>query len=359
MKFLKAILINVVVLLILIIIIEIFWGSWFFKKNSLKNLNVPFDTEKSFELNGLYKSEKTSVKYSRDNYGLRGNSIYNTPEKIDILTIGGSTTDQGFIDDSETWQMVIERELKKDGYPLNIANAGIDGQSTFGHIKNFELWFPNIPDLHPKYVLFYIGINDLYYDSHNQFDVLEKENSIITYIKNNSALINLIRKIKGVINSKKQGLGHVKIDLEKYSYVTNPVLGKENTPQDFTDKLPLYEKRIIRLIEECKKINATPVFVSQPSILYKFDSNGSILGLNAEEPFHGIYINGVDFYYFIEDMNECLKKICAENNLLYIDLTNKNIFTFDDYYDFYHTTPSGCDKIGTEVAKELIKLLIK
>ena len=42
-----------------------------------------------------------------------------------------------------------------NGKDVYVVNAGVDGQSTVGHIKNFDWWFPNIPDLKVKYFLFY------------------------------------------------------------------------------------------------------------------------------------------------------------------------------------------------------------
>ena len=50
--------------------------------------------------------------------------------------------------------------LKERGYKFNIVNAGIEGQSTYGHIYNFKHWFPRLKDFSPKLYIFYIGIND-------------------------------------------------------------------------------------------------------------------------------------------------------------------------------------------------------
>ena len=50
--------------------------------------------------------------------------------------------------------------LKKRGYNFQIINAGIEGQSTFGHIYNFKHWFPKLKNFSPKLYIFYIGLND-------------------------------------------------------------------------------------------------------------------------------------------------------------------------------------------------------
>jgi hypothetical protein len=54
---------------------------------------------------------------------------------------------------------VLQTCLAQNGAGLTVANAGVDGQSTVGHIMNFKWWFPNIPRLAPDYILFYLGLN--------------------------------------------------------------------------------------------------------------------------------------------------------------------------------------------------------
>jgi hypothetical protein len=97
--------------------------------------------------------------YTRDAWGLRGSA--ETLKEIDIVTVGGSTTDQRYLDDGTTWQSVAERELRAAGRPLVLTNAGVDGQSSVGHAFNFRYWFPLLHGLQPRIVLFYVGINDV------------------------------------------------------------------------------------------------------------------------------------------------------------------------------------------------------
>ena len=42
--------------------------------------------------------------------------------------------------------MTIQVGPSTEGRGL-FANAGVDGQTTYGHIKSFESWFSAIPDL--------------------------------------------------------------------------------------------------------------------------------------------------------------------------------------------------------------------
>ena len=174
MKRLKRILtiltINCLLLGAGLVILELVFGGWF-NPGNLNRLNLIKDDVRLYEVTHLYNAPRPVIQYSRDKYGLRG--AYGRPDNIDILTVGGSTTDQRFIPDGETWQDVLQDRFAQTGVTVVIANAGVQGQSTYGHIKNFKWWFPLIPDLTPDYILFYVGLND-FYNSIFKFFSLDK-----------------------------------------------------------------------------------------------------------------------------------------------------------------------------------------
>jgi hypothetical protein len=71
------------------------------------------------------------------------------------VTVGGSTTDQRYVGDGDTWQDVLRA---RSG--LAVANAGIDGMSSYGHIVAITEWLHRLPDFSPRFYLHYIGVND-------------------------------------------------------------------------------------------------------------------------------------------------------------------------------------------------------
>ena len=158
-KFIFQILIfNIALLIFGLFLLHLLFGDWLYN-NPWFNKSVVI-SNKSFvtKVNNLYQSDSDYIKYSRDQYGLRGK--YDSIDNINIITIGGSTTDQRYITDSLTFQRVLQKEFLNSGRNISIANAGIDGQSTIGHLNNFYWWFPYINGLRADYFLFFIGIND-------------------------------------------------------------------------------------------------------------------------------------------------------------------------------------------------------
>lgn len=350
-KTLKVVSINILILIIALLLIELILGGWLRKDNQIKGLNIIRNQSLNYDCD-LYSDSSIIIQYSRDKFGLRGSSSFNQPDKMDILTIGGSTTDQRYINDGNTWQDIIEKRFKNDGKNMVISNAGVDGQSTFGHIKSFQIWFPKIPTLKPRYIIFYIGINDFYRIADNSsYDILE-ESKFKENIINNSILVSFYRTIRNWQKSNLHGVGHQKISFSEYTYNNHGVASREL--YDFYDKnIIAFKKRISLLVEFSKTFGAEPIFVTQPSMKYKLDSIGNIRGVSDTSYIEKMPFNGADYYHLLNKLNNAMYNLCKDNNYTYIDLTNAPIWEEKDFYDFFHNTPSGAKKIGDFIYEKI------
>ena len=76
---------------------------------------------------------------------------------IKILMVGGSTTDERYKPERFTIVGNLNKKFLKNGSSRKIINAGIEGQSTRGHIYNFNFWFKKIENFKPKYIIFMLG----------------------------------------------------------------------------------------------------------------------------------------------------------------------------------------------------------
>lgn len=139
MRYAKIIGINLLILVALLAIVELIFGGWIIERNVLANYNIVFSKTYHFDVSKIYP-EGGNVTYTRDQYGLGVGEI-RSAGFAEILTVGGSTTDQRYLSDGLTWQDAMYAELSKSGLQLTIANAGIDGQSTFGHLKSSKSGF--------------------------------------------------------------------------------------------------------------------------------------------------------------------------------------------------------------------------
>ena len=133
----KILIVNFLVFLISITIIEIFFGYWF----SAENFG-PYMREHRLKKNSVYLNYNNQTYhfiYKRNYHGFRGENL--DPSKIQAVIIGGSTADERYKPEEFTITENLNTLLQEKDYNFKIINAGIEGQSTVGHIYNFEHWF--------------------------------------------------------------------------------------------------------------------------------------------------------------------------------------------------------------------------
>jgi len=187
---------NIVLCGLALAAVELLQGNWF-RRAGLYDLGIPVN--KTWYYHTRYRADGPveTIKYSRDWHGLRGQ--YPIPSSIAFLAVGGSTTDDGFITDGQTWCDILQKTFQQNGRKVYVANAGVCGHSTVGHIRSFEQWFPRIEGLAPDYVLFYVGINDVMVDHAAYDNLLHYSNtgSIVRHFQERSALWRLYRIAKG------------------------------------------------------------------------------------------------------------------------------------------------------------------
>jgi len=233
----KLIMVSSVILLLGLVGLELSFGNWF-QPNRMNRLKIPHDYEGIRGVSHLYASDNATVIYRRDSFGLRGG--YSDPQNIDILTLGGSAADQRYITEGKTWQDILSKELLKRGKSVSVVNAAVDGQTTFGHIKNFHWWFPLIPDLKATYVLLYVGINDIHsVTKGTHFHLLVEDSSSLrtrveTIVRENSALYLLARTLKGMYLTSVNDLGHRRKDFTRWEWTRTPNLKIAIVPFNFT-----------------------------------------------------------------------------------------------------------------------------
>ena len=355
---LKWALIQALILIVGVLILELSFGSWFRSNNGLGSLPLLRDFHYSFDASKLYQSENP-IRYQRDHFGLRGD--YKNYAEIDILTLGGSTTDQRYISLESTFQETMERELKSKGLNVSTANAGMDGHSTVGHILAMENWIPNIPDLNPKFILVYAGLNDVNVgdDSRARFDnILKPEftpkafsRKIINTIRGNSAIYQAYTRIRGMFNANRiLPIGSHKrrqrVAGEKWEVTAEPSIALDSSWQLRLDN---YEKRVIKLIQDIKNLGAKPIFVTQLTATNRYEK-GVRMQLHFPNS-QGDNLGSDMLWHF----NKIALKACEKQGGICLDLARKLTLSDLDFYDLVHTTPSGSIKIGKWIANNLAK----
>ena len=342
-KIIKILFINCIIFFSLISIFEIFFGYWF-KENNFGFI-MRFERQKQNYYETIHDEKKYKFYYKRNFYGFRGEDA--DPKNIKIVFLGGSTGNQRVTPENLTIVGLLNEKLNEDGYNFKIYNGSTDGKSTKGYANDFKYWFPKIPNFNPKIVIFYTGINDSNLLHDEKFDLPWRESKyekFTDYIKNNSKIVELIKKIKFkyfVRLRKEYGLGAAGVNLYKnFNYINydqakkkydNKILN-ELESNDIKKLLSQFEKRLNILDFYITNYHIIPIFITQ--IGYDGLSN------------YNLYL-----------INEKLKEFCKEKNYNIIKLDEKIIsLEKKTFFDPIHTLVKGNKIIANEIYLDLLNI---
>ena len=327
MRFIKLISINFIIFFILVLIIEIIFGYWF------KENNFGFYMRKERRINWITKSNFNdkyySFAYKRNFWGFRGDEF--NPKDVKIIFQGGSTGNQRMHPEELTIVGQLNKLLKDDEINVKIYNSSTDGKSVQGYINDFNYWFPKIPNLKPKYIIFFIGINDTFISTEKHWDYKVSYDSIDKvkdYIKNNSIFVDKYKTFQNKFfprnilayepSSNKLYEGFFYTDF-------NTAKSKDFTQnQELRVKIKQFKKRLNDLNDIIIDKNITPVFITQ------------------------VMFNGLENKHLYSVNNE-LKNFAQSNGYFLIALDELLKMGKGDYYDPIHTTPQGSKKIANTI----------
>jgi len=327
-------------LLVLAVAAELTFGTWF-SKDPLDRLGLSRNAKFAVEAGPLYAGG-TAFIYGRDRWGFRGDVP--DPARISILTVGGSTTSQPYLPDDKTWQAAMERQLRAEGREVTVGNAGLDGASTQGHLRAMTDWFPHVPGLKPRFVLFYVGVHDV--EPGGAWAGL-KQLGGVQWIRQHSGLARLWHEFAGGA-ARKVRLGHQPMDYAKAEWTDKPL-----QPDWKPDKAALaaYVDRLKKLAELTHAMGAVPILVTQPRGDYRA-TGGKVLGV-----VEGGGLNGLDHYKRLAAYNQATRALCDDQGLLCLDAARELAFEPGDFYDYLHNSPQGAEKLGHWLAAKLAGLV--
>ena len=339
-----------------LLFLELIFGNWFKTNEWLKanNLNIIRNREIVYNTEKITGVKDSTIKYSRNEFGLRDNC--KSISDIKIITIGGSTTDQRYIDDSKTFQTLLQKKILKEFNKIYcISNAGIDGHSSFGHLYSFKYWFNLIPNLRPDYFLLYIGINDASLRLKPRIGIEHPEkkkiDSLIYKFKENSAFYSLLRKLKDYWSQNTNGIfamhSYEVPSLENYNS-NKKTISLENL---IKENSMYFSERLKKIIYEIKTYGSKPICVSQPHLFVEL-KNGKKFGFDKVSSFQGKNINGIDFQESLNLINNILKKECVLNGGYFFDIASRK-FDKSDFYDLVHMSPKGTQKLADYLFYEM------
>lgn len=332
-----------VFLKILIIILFVFFVSEvlltiFLSKNfRITEQNVILPSNQKYKIkNQCNPALDSEIIHTRNSLGLRGVEL-DSFHKIKIFTVGGSTTHCMFLNDEQEWTHILYNALQNTDNSIWVNNAGFSGQSTFGHIvlvKDYLIKFK------PNYIIFYIGINDMFREQMNKDDrfILLENKKYFMPIYN----LKILTLLENLYTTRFLKYSFVNTSECKmiFSVLAEAKILEAKTDSSFVIKyLDGYRKRIEELIVLCKQSNVTPIFLTQAS-LYTcgYDFSNTINFENKTKDGTGSVCH---FYKSLNLYNKALIEVCEAKSVPCIDMANMINKDTTYFYDFVHFTPEG------------------
>ena len=340
--------VNLLLLMALLVPVELWFGRWLNGPGAISMLDAnPGRVE--IRSSPLYPPG-TRITNSRNQYGFRGGPA--DPARIDVLVLGGSTTAERYIDDNDTWTAQLETGLHQSGCPLNIANAGVDGYSTVGHIASFDGWFDRVPGLKPRFMLVYVGINDAavnpkaaWYEDSVRYK--SRWRQIEHYLASRSALHRLYGSLRGWWQARQNQLFHDEVPITA-STLWEPASLPQNFAASVAPKLEAYRQRLGGLTRRIRDSGAQPIYITQKRMDGRWvDGRGQQI----------VGSDGIRNTAIVEAINQATLGFCRDTGETCVDLAATIEFAPSEFADAIHTNPAGSAHIGRFLVAALMPLL--
>jgi lysophospholipase L1-like esterase len=267
-----------------------------------------------------------------------------------ILTIGGSTTECLFLSDGKTWTDQMARRLSQQFPDLWVNNAGLDGQSTYGHLILLRDF---VDDLHPRMAVFLIGANDIGLDASNPYDEAltpprSPARTVVSFLTDHSELAGLAQNLVRVVRTRDAGFGHGQIDLRTIRHLEHDPENTAATIRRFSAPLASFESRVTAIVEESRRHGIEPVLVTQPWL--NGDGIDPATGVDLSTIQVRGAANGRLWWQVQELYNDVTRRVATTHGVLLIDAAHELPKDSRLFYDFMHYTNEGAARLGDIVA---------
>lgn len=304
-----------------------------------------------------------NIVVSKNHCGFRGPDL-GSQYKTKILFVGGSTTECLCVSDGKDWPGLVGEKLLKIDSTVWVNNAGMGGNSTYGHLILME---DVVKKIKLDYACFMVGINDarictMRKEDKGMFDYFD--GGWRAKILATSRVVQTFKFLMGVKEAYRWGINDQKVDFHSIEILNT----NNDSIQHEIKKLQKlviqsdepYEKRVQQLIDLCNSHHIKPVFIAQTTAFGFWDPGtgkdlGGFMKVHSNQEVTGIYgkyAKEQNSFY-----NDLTRKICVRNKVDFIELDSLIRKDSGNFYDFVHLNNKGCREVAAIISPELIRIL--
>lgn len=309
---------------------------------------LPVHQSYTFTNAGTHKLDPVTH-HTKNSLGFRGpEPPADWASRLTILTIGGSTTECLFLSDGKTWADELARRIAAERPDAWVNNAGLDGQSTFGHLILLRDF---VSTLRPTLAVFLIGTNDVGRGDPTDFDSALRPQSYgrlhhaATFLAEHSAVASLTQNLLRVVRTHSAGFGHSEVNLHAKP---RGLIDAPDMDRLLADHRRLYldgyRRRVRQIVETSRGLGTEPVLLTQPA-LYG-EAIDPTTGVDLREVYIDGATNGILGWRLLELYNDVTREVGREMGAAVIDLAREMPKDSQYFYDFLHFTNEGAVRVG-------------
>ena len=329
--------------------------------------------------------------YITSSLGIRGAEF--AQNEYRILAIGGSTTQNVYLDQSETWTILTGQMLGEttSGAKTWSGDVGRSGHTARSHVLQFEYLIPELPKIDVVVIL--VGVNDLTVTlrqgmKYSAPPPLSDENARRTHLTGSFvqvpgkfhdrqtmyqqggispvkqlALYQLGSTAKATwheaFEDKKQDtFGNIYQTWRLHRQAAGRII---DVVPNLSNALKVYRNYLEEIADLASKYGVRLIYLTQPT-LWRKDLNSqenAVIWLGGvgnfqDEPGHEYFSSRV-LTAAMKAYNETLLAICQERNLACVDMAALLPKNLDVFYDDVHLTEFGSRLVAENLAKYLSK----
>jgi lysophospholipase L1-like esterase len=315
---------------------------------------LPVHQVYTFDNHGATKLDPITH-HTKNSLGFRGpDPPRDFARRRTILTVGGSTTECLFLSDGKTWSDVLARALVRRWPDTWLNNAGLDGQSTYGHLV---LLHNIVVELRPTVAVFLVGANDVGLETANTYDTAlvphrPRWRALATFVVDHSETLSVAENLLRAERARQRGFGHSQIDLATARRLTLDGREMDATVEKYRSSLDGYAARLADIVDFCRANGIEPVFITQPALFG--DTTDPATGVDLRTVQVNGRGNGTLEWRLLEMTNDVTRQVAAVRRVFLIDLARELPKDSRLFYDFLHFTNEGAQRVGEIVAAHLM-----
>lgn len=323
-------------------------------------------------------------RFTINSLGIRGDELAPS-QTYRFLTIGGSTTECLYLDDSETWPYLLQQTLNENipNQIFWVGNAGMSGKTTRHHLAAMQ-YLP-LKEMRIDSIILLIGINDysirLSQDEDYDPNFLSKPESMNDllyetftggsypdpngpYIKK-TAIWQMLKKFKrtvlrvGTQDNIQDLYGKVYANWRQHRQQAAEI---RNELPDLSSALEEYARNINKMIDIAREKSIRLIFITQPTIWKPGlpDELDALLWMggvgNYQKDSGKVYYSVEALERGMKKYNDTLLKICQERHVESIDLAPMLDKDTTVFYDDVHFNKNGAQKVSRILSNYVLGL---